>query len=97
VTFFILLFDNILNKIKIKIEMIFIFNVVIHQTLQTEENKMIYAIMQEAGSLARFLGGEFFLFIFMVMGFFYLNHVARQTFVRPNAGVRHSASVCRYR
>jgi len=58
---------------------------------------MMYITLQDTLSLMRFLGGEIFLFLFMVLGLFYLNHVAHQTCVRHNEGRTHSASVCRYR
>jgi hypothetical protein len=74
-----------------------ILNVVTLPEQEEEEDTMMYITLQDTLSLVRFLGGEFFLFLFMVLGLFYLNHVAHQACVRHNAGQTHSASVCRYR
>ena len=68
-----------------------------HYQNRREEETMMYITLLDTLSLVRFIGGEFFLLLFMILGFFYLNHVANQTRIRHNAGRTHSASVCRCR
>jgi len=76
----------------------FVLNVVtLPEQKRIEEETMMYITLLDTLSLMRFIGGEFFLLLFMILGLFYLNHVANQTCIRHNAGRTHSASVCRCR